>query len=66
MLSQEIKKTKDALDKRIEGIIGALSNLSVSLTATIASLDSDGEKYEVLHGRTSDRQDSVMDKISRL
>ena len=65
-LSQEIKETKDALDQRIAGLINMLSNLSMSLTATIASLDPDGKKYEVLHGRTSDRQDSMMDKISRL
>ena len=65
-LSQEIKEMKDALDKRIGGLINMLSNLSTSLTATITSLDPNGEKYEVLHGRTSDHQDSVMDKISRL
>ena len=47
-LSQDIKETKDTLDKRIAGLINALSNLSASLTATITSLDPNGEKYEVL------------------
>ena len=37
-LSQDIKEMKDALDGRIAGLINMLSNLSTSLTATIASL----------------------------
>ena len=65
-LSQDIKETKDALDKRIAGLINVLSNLLASLTTAIASLDPNGEKYEVLYGRTSDRQDSMTNKISRL
>ena len=65
-LSQDIKETKDTLDGRIAGLINMLSNLSTSLTTTISSLDRNGEKYEVLFGRTSDHRDNVADKISRL
>ena len=54
-LSQDIKETKDALDGRITGLINVLSNISTSLTTTITSLDCNGEKYDVLFGRTSDR-----------
>ena len=65
-LSQDIKETKDALDGRITGLINVLSNISTSLTTTITSLDRNGEKYDVLFRRTSDRQESVADKINRL
>ena len=43
-----------------------LSKILTSLTTTIASLDRNGEKYDVLYGRTLDHRDSVADKISRL
>ena len=54
-LSKEIKEMKDTLNRRIAGLINALSNLSMSLTAAITSLDHNGEKYEILYSRTSDR-----------
>ena len=42
-LSQDIKETKNALNVRIAGSINVLSNISTSLTTTIASLDRNGE-----------------------
>ena len=49
-LSQDIKEMKDALDGRITGLINVLSNILTSLTTTIASLDHNGEIYDVLFG----------------
>ena len=59
-------ETKVALDRKIADLLNALSTLSTSLNVTIASLDPDGEKYNVIHGRTTDHQDSIDSKIDRL
>ena len=65
-ISEEIKATKSAFDGMVAGLINKLSTLSTSLTFTLASLDPVSENYEVLLGRTTDRQDCVATKLSRL
>ena len=65
-ISEEIKRTKSALDGIVAGLKGKLSVLSTSLTSTIISLDPRSKSYDVLMGRTTDRQDSVSTKVGRL
>ena len=66
LISEEIQKTKSVFDSVVADLIGKLLVLSTSLLSTASSLDTNNKNYDVLMGRTTDHQESVTAKVSRL